>query len=114
MILSNENRTKKILSKRDKQTIRFMKWIKKNSGLWFLICTPDDENMNTTMMKKLIVQLAQEQFYEIIFVLLMVHRNACFMESFNRAMSIEMLISNWEGKTKNKDQILKDFTNWLT
>lgn len=89
-----ENSNKGILTKRDKQTIRFMKWIRKNSGLWFLICTPDEEHMNNTMMKKLINMLAQEQFYEIIFVLFMVHRNASFMERFNETMLLEMMISN--------------------
>lgn len=112
--MNNENRNKKTLTKRDKQTIRFMKWIRKYSGLWFLICTPDQEHMNNTMMKKLITMLAQEQFYEIIFVLLMVHRNARFMESFNGEMLLEMMISNWEGKVKDKEQMIKNFTNWLT
>ena len=74
----NLGRNKNIenLTKRDKHTIRFLKWIRRYSGWWYLICTPDDEHMNLDMMKMLIQRLAKEQFYEIIFVLLTVHRNA--------------------------------------
>ena len=43
--------------------------------------------MNLDMMKKLVEQLAKEQFYEIIFVLLMVHRNAEFMDNIFKPCS---------------------------
>lgn len=42
--------------------------------------------MNIGMMKKLIEQLAKEQFYEIIFVLLTVHRNKAFMDTVFKTM----------------------------
>ena len=50
------------LSKRDKLTIRFLKWIREYSGWWYLICTPDEEQMNISKMKMLIERLAKEQF----------------------------------------------------
>ena len=56
----------KKITKRDKQTIRFLKWINKYPGWWQLICTPNDEHMNVNMMNMLIKHLAQEQLYEII------------------------------------------------
>lgn len=39
------------LTRRDKQTVRFLKWTRRYSGWWFLICTPGDEHMNLDMMK---------------------------------------------------------------
>ena len=72
----------KKITKRDKQTIRFLKWINKYPGWWQLICTPNDEHMNINMMNMLIKHLAQEQLYEIIFVLLMVHRKEKYVKIF--------------------------------
>lgn len=97
--ISIENRTK-----RDKQTIRFINWIKTYSGWWYLICTPGDEHMSPDMMKMLIDRLAKEQFYELIFVLLMVHRNAEFMDSVLKTMLLEMILAGWKGEVKEKDQ----------
>lgn len=102
------------LTKRDKHTIRFLKWIRQYSGWWFLICTPGDEHMNLDMMKMLIQRLAKEQFYEIIFVLLMVHRNAEFMDSIFKTMLLEMIRAGWKGEVKDKEQILHDLTDLLT
>lgn len=102
------------LTRRDKQTVRFMKWTRRYSGWWFLICTPGDEHMNLDMMKTLIQRLAKEQFYEIIFVLLMVHRNAEFMDSIFKTMLLEMILAGWKGEVKGKEQILHDLTDLLT
>lgn len=56
------------------------------------------------MMKMLIDRLAKEQFYELIFVLLMVHRNAEFMDSVLKTMLLEMILAGWKGEVKEKDQ----------
>lgn len=63
------------------QMIKFLKWIKKYNGWWQLICEAGNEHMNLDMMRLLIKQLAKESFYEIIFVLLEVHKNEEFMKS---------------------------------
>ncbi len=102
------------LTKRDKQTVRFLRWIRQYSGLWYLICTPGDEHMTFSMMKKLIERLAKEQFYEIIFVLLMVHRNAEFMDSVFKTMLLEMMLAGWKGEVKDKEQMIQDLTDLLT
>ena len=102
------------LTKRDKCTIRFLNWIKQYPGWWFLICTPGDEHMNLGMMKMLIERLAKEQFYELIFVLLMVHRDAKFMESIFKTMLLEMMLAGWKGEVKGKDQMIGDLTDLLT
>lgn len=90
---------------RHKQTIRFLKWINRYSGWWYLICTPKDEHINPSIMQTLIEQLAKEQFYEIIFVLLMVHRDEEFVKSTEQAMFVEMLIAQWNAG--NKDELIK-------
>lgn len=104
----------KTKEKRNRQTIRFLKWIRKYPGWWFLICTPDEGHMNPSMMKMLIKRLAKKQLYEIIFVLLMVHRNADFMDSVLKTLLLELVIAEWEGKGTEKKQILHALTGLLT
>ena len=101
-------------SKNDKHTVCLLNWIKKYPGWWYLICTPDDEHMNIDMMKMLIGRLAKEQFYEIIFVLLTVHRNAVFIDSVFKTMLLEMILTGWKGEVKGKEQFIRDLTDLLT
>jgi len=101
-------------SKRDKHTIRFLKWIRRYPGWWYLICTPNEEHMNPNMMKMLIERLAKERLYEIIFVLLMVHRNADFMDNVFKMLLLEMILSGWKGEAKGKDQLIGDIKDLLT
>lgn len=98
----------KKITKRDKQTIQFLKWINKYLGWWQLICTPNDEHMNIKMMDMLIKHLAQEQLYEIIFVLLMVHRNEMYVKDALNSMLLDMMTENWGGKKKDRKQMIKD------
>jgi hypothetical protein len=102
------------LMKKDKHTIRFLEWIRRYPGWWYLICTPNNEHMNVSMMKLLIKRLAKEQFYEMIFVLLMVHRNADFMDSVFKTILLELILSGWKGEVKEKNQIIHDFIVLLT
>ena len=67
--------------KAHERTTKFLKWIRKYNGLWYLICTPGEEHMNPQM---------------IIFVLLMVHRDAPFMEHIADRMLLDTLADNWE------------------
>lgn len=70
--------------------------------------------MTVNMMKMLIEKLAQEQFYEIIFVLLTVHRNAEFMDNIFKNMLLEMILSGWKGELKSNEQIIHKLTDLLT
>ena len=87
------------ISRRGQDTIRLLEWIQDCQGLWRLICTPNDPNMTCTMMKQLIQQLADKQFYEIIFVLLTVHRNQNSMALTLKGLFVRM-ISAGGGKAK--------------
>ncbi len=102
------------LTRRDRHTIRFLKWVRKYPGWWYLICTPNEEHMNISMMKMLIERLSKEQFYEIIFVLLTVHRDADFMNSVFKTLLLEMILSGWKGEVNGKDQLIRDITDLLT
>lgn len=103
----------KKLTKRDKQTILFLRWVKKYPGWWYLICTPNDEHMNIKMMNTLIRHLAQEQLYEIIFVLLMVHRKERYVKDIPSFMLLDMITENWSGKRKDKEQMIKDILKYF-
>lgn len=110
----NKARRKKCIAKRDNHTVRFLKWIRIYPGWWYLICTPGNEHMNINIMKMLIERLAKEQFYEIIFVLLMVHRNADFMDSVFKTMLLEMMLNTWQGEANVRQQFIRDLTNLFT
>lgn len=101
------------ITKRDKQTVRFLKWVKDYPGWWYLICTPADKHMNMSTMKMLVKRLAQEQFYEIIFVLLMVHRNEEYVKSISEFMLAEMTAANWDGKAEGREGIIKNILECL-
>lgn len=82
---------------RTAQTVRFLKWIRTYSGWWYLICTPNEEHMNLSMMRTLIQCLYKEGFYEIIFVLLMVHRNDPVMSHVPEYLLLDGLVARWDG-----------------
>lgn len=65
------------------------------------------------MMKMLIIRLSKERFYEIIIVLLTVHRNADFMDSLFKTMLLEMIITGWGGQVEDKDKFIDDITDLL-
>ena len=109
---STESPNKENLSERDRHTVRFLEWVRTYSGWWYLICTPDEEHMNLDMMKNLIQRLTKEQFYEIIFVLLTVHRNA--IDNVFKYMLLEMMVSGWKGEVNGKDKIIRDLADLLT
>ena len=102
------------MNKNDAQTVKLLKWIRKYPGWWYLICTPDEEHINLDMMKMLVKRLAEKRFYDVIFVLLTVHRNAVFMDSVFKTMLLEMILTGWKGKVKDKDTIIRDIEELLT
>lgn len=91
---------------RNKQTVRFLKWINRYAGWWYLICTPNDEHINNSIIQTMIEQLAKEELYEIIFVLLMVHRNEDCVKSTGQLLFVEMLVDEWN--SGNKNEIIKN------
>lgn len=70
--------------------------------------------MTPSMMKLLIQRLAKERLYEIIFVLLMVHRNAVFMDNVFKNMLLELILAGWKGEAHGKERIIQDMADLLT
>ncbi|MCI8869424.1 MAG: hypothetical protein HFF39_02595 [Lawsonibacter sp.] len=95
---------------RTNETLRFLKWIRNYSGWWYLICTPGQEQMNLEMMKMLIERLYREGFYEIIFVLLMVHRNHPALSHLAEYLFLDSCIARWD---KEKDHIIQEIQLFL-
>lgn len=76
-----------------------------------MICTPNDEHMNADMMIMLIKRLAKEGFYEIIFVLLMVHREDELLQSANKEMLLELMIDEW--KMNRQDELVQKLIYYI-
>ena len=101
------NKETTVLTKRDNYTIGLLQWIRRYPGWWYLICTPDDEHMDFETMRKIVEQLAKEQFYEIIFVALTVHRKTNFMDITFKTMLIEMILAGWQDEVYNKERMME-------
>ncbi len=85
-------------------TERFLSWIRQYSGWWELICTPNAEKMNLQLMRMLIQRLADEELYDLIFVLLNVHRHEPFMKDFRESLLLDFITEKWENE---KDDMIK-------
>ncbi len=97
-------------SNRTAQTFRFLKWIRNHSGLWYLICTPNEEHMNMDMLKQLVGRLYQEGFYEMIFVLLMVHRDNPALSHVSEYLLLDSFIARWG---QEKEEIIHEMQTLL-
>ncbi len=97
-------------SNRTAQTLRFLKWIRNHSGLWYLICTPNEEHMNMDMLKQLVGRLYQEGFYEMIFVLLMVHRDNPALSHVSEYLLLDSFIARWG---QEKEEIIHEMQTLL-
>ena len=97
----------------DKQAMRVLRWIRKYPGWWHLICTPDDEHMNMVMMSRLIIHLEKHKLYELIMILLMVHRNTNYVRCACRHVALEMVTENWNGNVMRKEQMIRGILQQL-
>lgn len=101
-----KGKSKAGLTKRDKHTIRFLKWTRQYCGWWELICTPGDENMTLEMIKSWFNVLLKNSSMRLL-----VHREAPFMDGLFKCMLLDMILAGWEGKVKGKEQIIHDTTD---
>lgn len=92
------------------QTTRFLKWIQKHGGWWYLICTPNEEHMDLQMVKTLVERLYNEGFYEIIFVLLMVHRDEPVMAHVTEYLLLDGMVERWE---QDKEEIVRKLLEYF-
>lgn len=92
------------------QTLHFLKWIRKYPGWWYLICTPNDEHMTLDMMRHLLQKLSHEGFYELIFVLLMVHREHPTLSRLSDYLLLDSLIARWDGE---RDAVIEEIQQFV-
>lgn len=69
--------------------------------------------MNIELMQQLIRHLAKKRMYEIIFVLLMVHRSETYVKDIPCFMLLNMMIENWSGKRKDREQMINDILEYF-
>ena len=98
---------------RDRQLLRFSRWIRAYPGCWFLICTPDCAHMSPEVLRTLARQLTREGFYEILFVLLTVHRNAPFLDSRFKAALLETIAAE-NGPDMDNTRLRRELAALLT
>lgn len=92
-------------------TTRMLRWVYDHGGWWQLICTPGDERMTFTMMKLLVEKLSKAELHELIFVMLMVHRDAPLMENVREYLLLERLVKDWHA---DQEEIVEELKRLLT
>lgn len=99
-------------TKRDQQVIRFLKWIRQYPGFWEAICTPDNEEypMDLKKMQMLVKKLQQEGFYELIYVLLTVHRREPCIDGLAKSLLLDATIRSW---SEDRTRILAELLDHL-
>lgn len=83
------------LSLRQRQALRFLRWVQRYPGWWYLICTPGAPELKLETFRLLLSRLAGEGFYEMVFVLLMVHRNHPVMANLNDFLCLDFATDAW-------------------
>lgn len=85
--------------------LRLIDWIDQYPGFWQMACDPNNEHMNMSKMRTIVGLLAQAKLYEVIVVVLAVHKNQGFIESLKQEMLLEM--AKKQIKDDNKDKMIK-------
>lgn len=91
-------------------TKKVLQWIRDYPGLWYLVCTPGAEEVNLQMLKFLFQKFCQAHLYDLIFVMLMVHREHPALKKITEYWLIDRLSATWE---EDKIQILEELSALL-
>ncbi len=97
--------------KMKKRSRKLLKWIRKYSGYWYLICTPGDSHMNIVTARNIIKSLAKNRLHELIFVFLTVHRDEEFVKHMLSYMNLDLMLE--EMRHKDLDQIVRMIEEYL-
>lgn len=87
-----------------------LNWSRANRTYWRIMCTPNDEQMTPDMMKKIIINLQENSLYELIFVMLTVHRKTPFVNDILADITNYMMYRRWN---KENDGIINRITKFL-
>ena len=98
-------------AQKDKERSReVLNWSRANRNYWRIICTPNDEQMTPDMIKKIIINLQENSLYELIFVMLTVHRKTAFVNDILSDITNYMMYRRWN---KENDGIINRITKFL-
>jgi len=67
-----------------------------HGGLWYLICTPGDDHVDLDMLRHLVEKLHEADLDELIFVLLMVHRDHPALRQIPEYLLLRKLSVRWQ------------------
>ncbi len=91
-------------------TAEVLKWINNYREYWRRICTPNDDLMTEDIMKRLIKILWDQSLYDIILVMITVHRNTPFVSDLLIDMSNYMISTRWKNES---EALLNRMINYL-
>lgn len=92
-----------------KRTRKMLVMMRENPTWWARVCTPG--TLNAAQMKNAVDLLAKQRFYELIFVLLTVHRGAAFMKNFALGLWLDEMLAHWD--EKNAQLVVERMKAWL-
>ncbi len=87
-----------------------LKWTKAYREYWRMICTPKDERMTPDTMKRIIANLREHSLYELIFVMLTVHRDTPFVNDLLTDISNYTIYRRWN---KENEGMFDRIMNYL-
>ena len=73
-----------------KRVIKLLNWIEQYPGFWQMACDPNDEHMDIGKMRIIVQNLAQAGLYEVIIVILSVHKKKDFMQQLGNEVFLHL------------------------
>lgn len=93
------------------ETTRLIKWSHEYSGLWEIIIDKNSRYMTPEMMRRLILFLAKNELYEVIYVMLSVHKDKEYVKTAYELMFKDSIIS--ELKKGKEGDVINRLLNYL-
>ena len=94
----------KLTLKHETEANRLLRRIQRYGGWWYILCTPGEPHLTMGPRQTIIQSLAGAGLYDLIFVLLMVHRNEPFMEHVFEYMLLDEITPRW---AEDRNRIIK-------
>ena len=82
--------------------IRLIEWIERYPGYWDMACDSNDEHMNMGKMQMIVKSLAQAELYDVIMVVLTVHKNCVFVQSIEKELMLQFLKKQIQDDKRDK------------
>lgn len=84
---------------RQEETKRLLRWIKQNQGDWRQICDTQGEGLELQECMRLIRELRQQSFYEIIIVLLTANIFQLHVAEITTETMLNRILETWDEDT---------------